>query len=747
MKRPISIIIALLTAVCTMAQTADTIRYVSEEKGKYTNDGKSWATAKNNIQEAINDLHEYLSRTDNPYTSGSVYVAKGTYTPTESTEATDAGTLYASFKIYDGISLYGGFEGSELSPSERKIKTMAGDEIEIADIDDNTSKNPLRWRMVNETTLSGNLSSSSNTPLTWNADKATYTAAYLGNSYHVVWFATRGFYEDDYSGSDETSVANKGKLRARPLNVAALVDGFSIVYGNASSKETSKRQHNSYGGGVYMVGNSYLRNCRVYQNSASRRGGGVYMDGGGNVDACMVYENQCAGVGVLDGYGGGVCIDYDGVVKHSLMMRNEARIGGGLAICHEKDDYLQPCKTESDTYFVNRYHPTASGCVVSNNTSSTEAGGVFLDEGGTVNHITIVRNKCEGQDVVSGNRRYGRTGGLYVNESAIVFNAVGWGNHRLTTTSTKDKQDKTDVQYAAYCTSTTYIPYVYFSAFSQNELTDWSGSQKISVYSLESGNESENGAEGLYPQFKSPSSTAGVYENSSEIESSNWTPMSTTDLRGKGIKMNDYSEDSEIIGALIDEDIWGKAFAQRCILGAICPEDPSYRFSMLAPVDGSSTTEKIPTLFVDPSRDETNAIDNAKAIGSSWDSPIYLLNDALSFIEHLRTDAATTEEKTALNGTEAINFTSTTPCQILVKEGENINMGNYRDGTLRSSRIQMVSNVSVYGGYYSKLKDTDIDQVTSTDGTTIKVARNPKAYPTRITANVSADNYKRMPTT
>ena len=42
------------------AQT-DTIRYVHPD-GVYSNDGRSWATATNKLQDAINDMHEYMQR-------------------------------------------------------------------------------------------------------------------------------------------------------------------------------------------------------------------------------------------------------------------------------------------------------------------------------------------------------------------------------------------------------------------------------------------------------------------------------------------------------------------------------------------------------------------------------------------------------------------------------------------------------------------------------------------------------------
>ena len=77
MTRNILYILFLLLAGTTslFAQTPDTIRYV-KESGTYTNNGRSWANAKSDLQGAINDLYEYLQ--ENNLTSGSIYVAAGT---------------------------------------------------------------------------------------------------------------------------------------------------------------------------------------------------------------------------------------------------------------------------------------------------------------------------------------------------------------------------------------------------------------------------------------------------------------------------------------------------------------------------------------------------------------------------------------------------------------------------------------------------------------------------------------------
>ena len=64
--RSIYTIIAAMLTLCatTMAQTGSfsgPVRYVKTD-GSYANDGTSWTAAKNNLQDAIESLHDYMTR-------------------------------------------------------------------------------------------------------------------------------------------------------------------------------------------------------------------------------------------------------------------------------------------------------------------------------------------------------------------------------------------------------------------------------------------------------------------------------------------------------------------------------------------------------------------------------------------------------------------------------------------------------------------------------------------------------------
>ena len=697
-KRRLYTTIITLLAFCTtaFAQTVSfsgPVRYVKTD-GSYANDGTSWTAAKNNLQDAIESLHDYMNR--NGITEGRVYVAAGTYSPTTSTPGGD-GVLYTSFLIYEGITVYGGFNAvtPEATPEDRIV----------LDADGTTEKKMseatgLKWLMKNTTTLSGKHSSSTEDPMKWNSSKNEYDESFTGNSYHVVWFATN------------TSTHSSGldaRNRAVGLANKAAIDGFTIQEGNASNRtvpeETDGRHayHNSYGGGVYMVANSEVRNCIIRQNASALRGGGVYMDGGGLLEQCYVAQNQSDGVGVTDGYGGGVACDDGGIVRNCIIENNAGRCGGGLSIAFSSI----PATDKA------RYASYASGCVVANNTSQAEAGGVFMRNGGLLNHLTITYNNCVGAGVVYNNRRYGRSGGLYVDGGGMVANSVIWGNRVAA---------NNDVQYATYReSSTTPKVKLDFVALSKYNYVDWSGTVKRTngVYSLNEDNRNTR-TKGYYPDFTTLPSDSGVSQ-APEMPL-RWIPRSSSYLRHQGMQLNDYptsanypngsdyeTEGKDVVDAFLVSDMTGKQFAPRCVLGAFVANSPTGANASVASVEDNTTP--IITVFIDPSTDAlVSPVSENDTIGNSWDNPFNNINDALDYVKTL-------------------NPTDVHPVQILVKQGTTTTAGNTYLPFIRSSFIDLPSHVRLYGGFASSLTDTDI------------LKRNPKAYPTRITANITGGDY------
>ena len=710
-------LLILLSVVDASAQT-DTIRYVNGKTGKYANDGKKWETAKDNVQDAINDLYDYMQR--NNLHSGSVYVAAGTYAPSEST-GDGSSVLSTSFKIYDGIHVYGGFnaDSPEATPNDRVLSTHPAwrdGQSGLANEKQNTGKEQtitmgelvkkektegatiMRYDFKNATIFSGNHNTVMGT-FKWNDNKKQYDTRFPGNSYHVVWFATNGYVKD---------AEGKETLYADALVNGASLDGCIIQDGNASGRSTADRDLNAFGGGVYMVQHATVRNCVIRRCSASRRGGGVYMDRGGSVKDCNIYQCQTLGIGVIDGYGGGVCMENNGVLRHCNVTNNMARVGGGLMIVYTPEQH--PYSTK---YTKDGFDPYASVCVFSNNNANTEGAGVILYRGGVLNHCTIANNECTGTDITIGGVRYGRTGGLFIYGAGSAFNSVVWGN----TCAAND-----NIQYGYYATTDLYAkataqrPRLSYMAFSNFDITDWGNALRSNVFQLSKENFNSEKA-GNYPMFTQPSATAGA--NGATESPLAWEPDPKSYLQQKGVQVSQLNTFGNIITKSHSaKDFVRNVFNPVSALGAFAVTDEQYQVAYLPAVDGTDPTIKIPTLFVDPNRVIKDK--DVTTSGSSWDTPLNNVSEAVKDME----------EYIKLN-----NVTSKT--QILVKQGTITTAGSSSylydtttgEANLESGAIHLLSNMLMYGGYSSSLTGTNVN------------LRNPKENVTRINGNIIG-NYK-----
>ncbi len=713
MQRKINGLFTLLVLLIAMGASAQEVRYVSK-KGAYANDGKSWASAKLNIQDAINDL------VDNGL-SGEVWVAEGTYTPTESTESTGGSTLYMSFKIPAGISVYGGFAGDETTKAQRTKNTTSS----IGSI------------YSHATILSGDLSTSAQ--FTWNKTKEQWEASFYGNCYHVVYFATNGF------DSEGRAKPNGGGRES------ALLEGCIIEHGNAYNSELSGRPHNAYGGGVYMVEGSCLRNCLVRQCVAYRNGGGIYMDGGGYVEHTGVTDCQTLGIGTTYGYGGGVCMDGPstyGASSTPMIFRRSGvfgcvgRMGGGIAI------------NVNDTLGYNKYKLACTAMVVANNTATAEAGGVYMNRGGAITQMTIVNNKCNGAGVISNGMANGRSAGVYCRDNAILANSVLWGGKCSA---------NSDIQFATSRSgnSTSLNPYMMYTTLTKSDYTDWSGVTKKEVTKLSDYNTHDEGtanaSEG-YPMFCNPTPNAGyvssaqahqfLYGGSSSIakgvtlydadgntvsaadiklgttyytdaahttvavEGQHYTylgpaydfqPQSRSSINHKGVLVVDLDRQGMTPAYEVDLDIMGNRFSPRPTLGGYTVASTKIEPETTTDASGN----QVVNFYVDPN---DNGGTEYSTIGCCWEKPIRFLSDALTYI--------TTQ-----------GYPSTTTVNVYVKQGTVNNTNTTVIGRIRTTSIAIPSNANIYGGYPSANTGTSLAN------------RNPNRYVTTITANAQ-DEYE-----
>ena len=339
---------------------ASRIRYVRQG---YTGNGTSWETASGDLQAMIDQLAE-----QNPQgLPGEVWVAAGEYEPLEQLIP---GTGYsASFRMRDGISVYGGFAGTEASKGERQRGTMP-------------------WDYTNKTILQAAYYDPAN--LLWENNRWTLTS----DSRHVVWFAPMP--------GEDAAFAHVTTLDGVTIRGGYAQGGTGMAEGFATD----------CGAGVYMDGaNAYLSGCTVTQNYATADGGGVYLRQG-RVQGCLLSNNNA------DGAGGAVYVDNRGLVHRSMLANNSARNGAAVYLANTDD--TPAGEDDHPEYLV------LSTCVVANNTA-TGNGAVYCSQGGVLTQNTIVANQCvTATDATDPNAS--QTGGLYVDEYALAVNNVVWNN-------------------------------------------------------------------------------------------------------------------------------------------------------------------------------------------------------------------------------------------------------------------------------------------------------------------------------
>ncbi len=535
---------------------ATRIRYV-KPTATGTGDGSSWDNASGDLQKMIDDL------ADNNVSqqAGEVWVAAGTYKP--QSQLISGMNYSASFRMRDGISVYGGFAGNEMSKQERAKGTMP-------------------WDFTNVTVLEAAYYESK---LAWTNSKWTVGS----DSRHVVWFAPMS------GESDFTRITT--------------LDGVTVQGGYAQGGTGQDDFLTDRGAGVYMDGaNAYLSNCIVRENYATGNGGGVYLKNG-RVQTSLIYNNNA------DADGGAVYVENRGLVHRSMLTNNSALNGAGVYLYNgaeaSSDDPDHP------EYLI------LSTCVVSNNTVRGN-GAVYCDKGGVLMQNTITNNECvTATDATDVNAS--QTGGIYVDEYALVLNSVLWNNQM---------QGGTNIPMYARNPSAAKVRFLYNAISGVNNAV-WNNTLQEQTLSLvdENAGKQDDGTS-IGPRFTEPSaemqfdleSNYGVQDEWKDgLISYYWKPISGSNLWARGMALGQLPSEVMLSPEL---DIEGKVYAQKPAVGAFSVGAPGIKHVTV----GDSLVVYVDVNCTEPDHD-----------GSSWATGFRSLNNAISYLAGL--DAATVGTK------------------------------------------------------------------------------------------------------
>lgn len=632
---------------------ASRIRYVMPTV-KGTGDGSSWDNASNDLQKMIDELAAGGT------SAAEVWVAAGTYTPKSQLVS---GTAYsASFRMRDGVSVYGGFAGGESSKLDR-----------------DREKGTMPWDFTYETILEGSYYDHSD--FAWTGKKWTLT----GDSRHVVWFAPMAG-EDDFS------------------NVTTL-DGVTIMGGYAQGGTGMDDFKTDCGAGVYMDGaNAYLTNCIVKENYATGNGGGVYLKNG-RVQTSFIYNNSA------DADGGAVYVENRGLVLRSMLANNSAHNGAGA--------YLHNASETDATADDYPEYLILSTCVVSNNTV-TGNGAVYCDKGGVLMQNTIVNNNCvTATDATDVNAS--QTGGIYVDEYALVLNSVIWNNQM-------GVSNGTNIPMYARNPSTSTVRFLYNAISGVNNAV-WNYTlqeQTLALVDMNAGVKDDGNSIG--PRFTEPSDdmnfdlktdygVQGAWKD--EIISYYWKPVNGSNLWARGMALGLLPDDVVLAPEV---DIEGSVFAQKPADGAFMVEAPK----IVPSFEQNGNNYKL-VLYVDvectePSHD-----------GSSWATAFRSLNDAIAYCAGL-SSGNVTGYYNGQAGT-SIPLNNIDYFEIRVLEGDlwpryAFTNNDPKTATITVPKAQSGKPIYLYGGYHRD----------ETDETNNTVERAPLTYRSVINGNTEAND-------
>ncbi|MFC1877976.1 right-handed parallel beta-helix repeat-containing protein [Thermodesulfobacteriota bacterium] len=344
-------------------------------------DGSSWGSAFSDLQDALEEVSS----------GDEIWVAAGTYYPSE--EYTAGNIRSRHFKMITGVSIYGGFAGSESSLDDRDVvanETILSGDIGVkGDNSDNCYNVFLHTGVpiVDETAIlegftvkggnangtgaynsygGGMCNFSPSTPTIINCKFIGNTSSTLGGGMHNE-YTSPTLTNCTFSGN----TANAGGGMYNYFSSPILTD--CTFSGNTANE----------GGGVNNNTKCYpiLINCIFNSNTATLDGGGML-----NSSASSATMTNCTfSLNTAEYDGGGMV---EGGSSYSILTDctfdgNTAKYGGGMQFVGGSETSLTNCVFTGNTaelgggIYDDSSLASFTGCTFSDNSASDDGGGVY----------------------------------------------------------------------------------------------------------------------------------------------------------------------------------------------------------------------------------------------------------------------------------------------------------------------------------------------------------------------------------
>ena len=378
--KKITFVILLLSAISTTYAKRCYVQLGTESAPKWTNTVASPDSLIDLTVKALS-LNAWNAQATGLVSGDEVWIAGGTYLET------------GVFNVKNGVSVYGGFAGTETSPSQRIVGAKP-------------------WEFTNATILDGQ----------------------SGNYQGVVTPApttTPAVFNPDPIIVDGLSVTKFAKIFTTSGNGCGVLINQNATLRNCTVFDnlltcnypgsTGTNGGGNHGAGLTIFMTTILPwstrpqvlNCYIYNNTTSKgtlaytnlNGGGVEIQGPVRMEGCLIEGNKS------DGPGGGISIAQatgakrvgGAYIKNCIIRNNSttAQSGGGIGSTMTptpgttdlKSDTILNCTIENNTATVNGGGVNMStncgflmsGCKVTGNTATTgSAGGVYINNNMTV---------------------------------------------------------------------------------------------------------------------------------------------------------------------------------------------------------------------------------------------------------------------------------------------------------------------------------------------------------------------------
>ncbi|MGF2413943.1 MAG: hypothetical protein ACQUYJ_16545, partial [Ferruginibacter sp.] len=293
--------------------------YVDVTRSNNTGAGTSWATAKKDLQIAINTAT----------VGDQIWVKAGTYLPTHDPFANAAPTNNRdkTFTLKNGVKIYGGFAGNETLLSQRNwqtnVTTLSGDLGVVNTLTDNAYHVVIAVAVggtgLDGFTISKGYAVSTQTSITVSSrvierykGGGIYNTGSAANFYNCI---IKGNSADCTDGNDDAWGAGVLNDNCSSIFNNCVIDGNSFLTGGGS--------FGVFGSGMFMIavsGVCTITNCAFINNTSGSgfidgsKGGALYLNAGSNaITNCIFYNNTSQNGAAI--YSGGAAANISSVTN------------------------------------------------------------------------------------------------------------------------------------------------------------------------------------------------------------------------------------------------------------------------------------------------------------------------------------------------------------------------------------------------------------------------------------------------